>query len=459
MDIDQARVQDLVERPSESLAVEVKNWISPDDPEGKAKIVRSSLALRNHGGGFLVIGFNDKSLLPENHNQPSDVRAVFHPEKIQNLVARHSSEPFEVGVGFGVRYEGEFPVIVIPSGVRTPVAVKAGGLPTINVDDVYVRTLRSNVPATSKVGWKDWPNLVETCFDNREADIGRFFRRHLAGGGSLELQQLLAGFAITSPSESLDHQAQQLLDLGKARQEALSKERGIELPSAGWWDASLVIDGVQSDHSANIEFLRLLDSNNPSLTGWPVWLVSSNFADRSMRPHTVDGVWEAFISDRRHGLQYMRYDPKGRFVQRSMLIDDVSPAERNPNSLFDFAFPIQDCAEAIAVGLAFARALGCSVPIAEVSTCNLQFAFRWSGLRGRELSSWAHPRRYIGHSRRAYQDEVTISLVVAADTPPSAIGGLLAPAIEPLFNAFDGFQLGPSIIEDIATRVINRQRV
>jgi hypothetical protein len=41
----------MVERAGESLSVELKRWIDPDQPEGIAKIVKAALALRNHGGG------------------------------------------------------------------------------------------------------------------------------------------------------------------------------------------------------------------------------------------------------------------------------------------------------------------------------------------------------------------------------------------------------------------------
>ena len=58
MDIDYSRIQLLIERPSESLNVEVKTWIDPDKLEGQSKILKTALALRNRNGGYLVIGFN-----------------------------------------------------------------------------------------------------------------------------------------------------------------------------------------------------------------------------------------------------------------------------------------------------------------------------------------------------------------------------------------------------------------
>jgi hypothetical protein len=78
MNADQSRIDELLARLSESLTVEVKRWVSTDEPQGLSKIVRGALALRNRNGGYFVIGFDDKTLQPDIGNEPIDVRAAFH---------------------------------------------------------------------------------------------------------------------------------------------------------------------------------------------------------------------------------------------------------------------------------------------------------------------------------------------------------------------------------------------
>jgi len=90
--IDQTRIDDLVARPTESLNVEIKRWINPDEPEGAAIIARAALAIRNRNGGFLIVGFDDKTLQPDAGNEPGDVRTSFHIDKIQGIVSRYTSE-------------------------------------------------------------------------------------------------------------------------------------------------------------------------------------------------------------------------------------------------------------------------------------------------------------------------------------------------------------------------------
>lgn len=460
LEFDNSRVKALVERPSESLAVEIKTWFDPDSIEGQAKIVRATLALRNHDGGFFLIGFDDKSLLPDLGRVPADVKKAFHPDKIYSLVARFSSEPFEVVVEFVERDGVSFPVVVVPAGVRTPVAAKSDllveGKKLVAVGEVYVRTLNANRrPSSAKANWNDWPSIVDICFNNREADIGRFFRRHLTGLSAETLKQVLGVIG----DESADHlgttsKLQKFLDQGRHRFSETVVERSLTLPPTGFWEAALVLDGPVPQQELS-KFMNLLSASNPEYTGWPVWFSSSSFAREADRPHVFDGRWEALVaqSGGRH-IDFMQFDPKGAFYHLRALFDDLPLTNRSPapGTALDFALPVLDSAEAIAVGLAFAKAMGCAE-----DTCTLEFAFRWSGLRDRELTSWTYPGRYISPGRKAYQDEITLYQSVPLDTPPSAIGGLLTSMLPPLYALFSGFELGSKTIEDLSAQLVERR--
>jgi len=462
MQTDFIRIQELIDRPSESLAVEIKTWINPDKPEGQAKIVRAALALRNHGGGYLVIGFDDSTLKPSPIEVGWDVHDMFHVDKIQGLISRFASEPFEVAVGFGKRDDQYFPVLVIPAGIRTPVVAKSDLLvdskKIVATDDVYVRTLRSNnTPSTAKAAWKDWGQLVEICFDNREADIGRFLRRHLGGITPLALQQLATTLGGEIPQLSTEDRLTRLLDNGEKRFQELIEERNLELPKTGWWEVALIIDGDVPSHLATKEFLSLLDVSNPDFTGWPMWLDTRRFGDASTHPFINAGTWEALVNMRglwsRH-IDFMRLNPEGQFYLRWALQEDITDANDAPapNKAFDFSLPVTRCTEAIAVGLAFAKAMGCNP-----EQCALRFAFRWSGLKSRMLNSWVHPERMISSGHTAYQDRVTVFQQVPLDTPLSAIGGLLASMLKPLYSVFDGFELNANVTEDLSARLVERR--
>ena len=458
-------ISDLVRYPRESLSTEVKAWFDPSSPEGQAKIVRCALAMRNHDGGFLVVGFDNATGDPVVNDRPPDVRVAFHVDRVQGLITRFASESFEVLVHFVERDGGLFPVMEIPQGVRTPVVSKssladAAGRPLIRDNRIYVRTLdANNTPSSSEAIWKDWSRILETCFDNREADIGRFLRRHLSGLSASVLRDLAANLQQAVAHQESDEEAlRRVLTGGLGRFRQVVSERHLELPPHGSWEVAAFVKGERPAARPNLQFLGSLLSSNPNYTGWPVWLDSRNFGDLTARPYVATEAWEALIasfgSGRSDHLDFWRLSPTGEFYLYRAFQDDVSVSDRQPEPMtaFDFGLPVIRVAEAIGVALAYAKALGTSGAEAVVL-----LGFRWTGLQGRELSSWAQPLRDISPGRHAYRDEVFSNVVVPLETPTSAIHQFVDVATESLFEAFDGFRLSPTIVEDLTNRLFQRR--
>lgn len=457
---DSLRSQELVERPGESLSVELKRWIDPKCPEGEAKIVKTALALRNYGGGSLVIGFDNDSLEPDTNNAPQDVKVAFHIDVIQGLISKYASQPFEVTVEFPEREGQPYPVITVPPGVETPVAAKSdlrsGDRTLINVNDVYTRSLRANnMPSTTKATWKDWPDILKVCFDNREADIGRFLRRHLTGTNPQVVREFLETLTSDShPKATTEDCLRKYLQECEDRYSEVVEERQVQLPHHGAWEVGLLIDGDVPSHSASQEFLNLLRSSNPRHTGWPVWLDSGNFYDESTRPYVFKGAWEALLvfldSDVMNVIDFMRLSPEGRFYLRQAFEHDIrnSPDAPAPMTCLDFTLPIRRVAESVSVGIAFAKAMGC-----DPEKTQLAFGFQWSNLKGRQLVSWIEPMRHI-LPQRAYQDRAITFVVVPLETPPSAFGEFVNSAVQPLYEIFDGFSLKKTQVEYLTRRTI-----
>lgn len=459
MKTDFDQIQQLIQHPQESLSVELKTWIDPTEPDGIAKIVKTVIALRNHNGGYMVFGFNDKTLEPDCASVPPNLRELFHLDAIQSIITKYSSEPFEIRVEFPQRDGQEFPVIFVPPGVRTPVATKSslgsGNKPLIPGNTIYVRSLTVNdTPSTSQLTWKDLPSLIERCFDNREADIGRFIRRHL---GSLSSEQLYnVAAAITGnlqPEKSTKELLEEYFKEGEERFAEVLKERSLTVEEFGVWEVALLLVGQVPEHSPNRDFLNLLSANNPQYTGWPVWLDSRGFSEEA-RPYVSNDTWEALILGGPMSVEFMRLDPKGRFFLRRTLEDDVqrSPQSPEPRTALDFGLAIYRTAEAIAVGIAFAKAMAC--PSEETT---LAFAFKWTGLRGRYLSAWANPGRFMPVVHRAYQDTVVTQVTVPLETPLSALSQYVTQAIQPLFSVFEAFEMNSNVIEDLTRNLLERR--
>lgn len=53
------RLQDLLAYPREDLAIELKGWLDLRSEEDKANLAHAILALANHGGGYIILGFQE----------------------------------------------------------------------------------------------------------------------------------------------------------------------------------------------------------------------------------------------------------------------------------------------------------------------------------------------------------------------------------------------------------------
>ncbi|MEX0641611.1 MAG: ATP-binding protein [Pirellulales bacterium] len=177
--------------PTESEGVEFKQWIDPKRPEGIEKIAKAVIALRNQNGGWLIFGFDDD--LRVDPNRPQKIRRTYHPDVIQEIVTKYASVPFGIEVHFRKRKHDklEFVAVFVRPGVESPVACKRDLFleeehkkkrkKLLRRNAIYVRSVQANNRvSTTEVTLHDLDGLVKRCFDNREADIAGFIRRHFA---------------------------------------------------------------------------------------------------------------------------------------------------------------------------------------------------------------------------------------------------------------------------------------
>lgn len=202
--VKRSEISELLLAPSESLNFELKAWLNLESVVEQEKVARELIALRNQNGGILVFGFDDESLEPLALGRPKDVVAAYHQDKVQKVVKDFIEPPFEAKVHFAERDGQKYPVIEVPSGVLSPAIARRGG-EEIRQYAVYMRSVHNGLlSSTMPRSAEDWDSLMRICFDNREADIARFFRRHIAGIAR-EVQKMPE---LESPSAILDEGAQ-----------------------------------------------------------------------------------------------------------------------------------------------------------------------------------------------------------------------------------------------------------
>jgi hypothetical protein len=156
---------------------------------------------------------------------------------------------------------------------------------------------------------------------------------------------------------------------------------------------------------------------------------------------------------RRGHLDFAIFDPKGRFFLSRAFEDDLRLAEdvQKPNTIEIYvqAFRI---AEALAVGRAFSNALGAS------SETALSFAFRWSGIRNREIDLWAHrPAEFIS-AKPSRQEVSQCEVEIAASANDEEIIARSVDSLQKLVRPFGDINIPRQFLSDkIRTNLFNRQ--
>ena len=137
----------------------------------------------------------------------------------------------------------------------------------------------------------------------------------------------------------------------------------------------------------------------------------------------------------------------------SALEDDLS-GERGPTpgTQLDFLLQISRLAEILLRGLSFGRSLGCD----EAKT-SLVFAFRWSGLLGRRLTSWAEPMRSFFSRGTSSQDQLTTVVTLPLETAAASISPYVETAVKDLFALFGGMEFETRVIEDIVSKTASQR--
>ncbi|WP_022678343.1 helix-turn-helix domain-containing protein [Novosphingobium sp. B-7] len=450
---------------SEGLAFELKSWLDPTNPPHLQVIIRTLIALRNHGGGTLLIGFKDNGD-PRADDAPYDVEAQYHPDHIQEMVSRYASDPFEVRVELIDRGGRKHPRIDVPTGIRTPVRVKASlmqerdGAPValLTKGEIPTRTLTSNGrPSTvADCSKDDLDRMMQICFDNREADIARFIRRNLAGVGPAIAELMATAGLAPSPSDA--QLAAEFLDLGD-RHFAEEYDR-LQVPAQiaelrGWGgrEVAMVISPAPAGFRANHDFLRRMLSAVPRLSSYPPWLDTA-VGGLESEAKVRQGRWEAllYVTGMFDALTFEMFDPTGDFYERRLNLVDVI-ARRNkvtPRAVLGERQAITDVAEVFLTGLAFAGAMGVADRDHE-----LHWAFRWTGLQGRMVDAWfaGGPSRYVSVEDTSPVCQVSFP----ADTPATALVPLIEETMAPMFEMFRGYSTQTQQIDEMLTALVERR--
>lgn len=437
-------IQDLIDSPCRSLDVEYKSWRNLDHQEDRAELARDIAALANHGGGFVVFGFHEPTLLPDDTDP---FRTNCTPDRVAAIVLAYLDPPVRCEVSMPVSEAGAVhPVIRVAGHGTTPVCIRQDG-PVVAGAKLIERGayyLRKHGPAGS--GWsigvpapqsskieipQDWAPLIRRCVRRDRETLMGMLEATIEGRTAVPdpVQRLLtwhraarAAFLALTPRSPF---AESLTK----RHYALSYGFDLVRPE-------------MLEHAQLAERLRrtVFDIQTAFRSGWNMFDppyrrgVQARFVlDPASGDEETDFLETAWLRARNPNetSDFWRVSPRGlatiiRGYAEDVPQPDLQPPVR-PGTCLSPDVLTQEIAELVCHARAFSRMFG--------GVRRVTFRCEWWGLAGRELfdpdSRWPHRGPALGDHRVA---TVQVPLARLVEAWPETVAQLIAPvlrAVEP----------------------------
>jgi hypothetical protein len=446
-------LQELVRTPREDLDIELKQWMDITDKNVQAKMAKELLALRNHGGGYLVIGFKDEHPAVPDPARPANLDG-YSTDVFNNILKKYAEPPFHC-MSHVVAHPltGEtYPVIVVPGGAKVPVRCKsdsADGGKSIKLDTYYIR--RPGPESSPPQSGAEWDALLQSCMLNRKEELLSALSAVLSSGNT----SLLAGMPQPVPAHPFD-ELRTFRDAAVAKLEKLQQElapgSGARFEHGRYiLSARILGDLKPMSPNAMLEVLRAL----PRYTGWSPMNV---FNRPELAPYPQGDNIECWLGkakpdDAGHA-DFWRVSPDGKVTLIRGFQEDGPEFEApgyRPGEALELTLP----AWRIAEFLLRVKSLGEQIANGPF---RIQMIVEWDGLQGRRLMSH-------GGRRAIFDDHVAhdATYVTEVEVAPNEVDAALAPTVAkittPLLRRFSFFEPPRQFYEQELAKLLGRDFV
>jgi hypothetical protein len=443
-------LQDLLRAPHEDLHIELKRWMDPLDRVVQAKFAKELLALRNSGGGFLVIGFRDEHPAVPDPERPASLDS-FNTDVINNLIKKYAEPPFHC-VSHLVAHPitGElYPVIAVPAGARVPVRCKADspdGGRSIKIDTYYIRRPgpESNAPQSGA----EWDALLERCLLNRKDELVTTLSNLL---GVSRVGELMSVPSAAHPFAEL----RTFRDATIARLEELQGRLPPDDP-ARFQHGRYILSARILGELQQLSLRELVDALS-SLKRYTGWSPLNIFSRSELAPYAVeDDLIECWLgqSERRDvgHADFWRASTQGFITLARGFQEDGEMSHGSGSPGVGKGIELTLPPWRIAEYLLRIRELG---NVMAPNGFRIQLIVEWEGLADRRLFSHGHRRHlsdyHIAHSD--YRGEAEIS----SEEVDAALSQIIAGLTLPLYRRFSFFEPPAELFEQELGRLQNRE--
>ena len=438
-----SRFNDWLLNPTEALDFEVKRWLDPkNNIEDRGSIVKAVIALENHGGGFLLIGYkeNDVKQLVPDENRPENLED-FSTDAINGYLRNYAEPVFHVDVSIQSHPEsGEIFPLVRVHGISSVPVRTAKNTPNGKLanNTYYIR--RPGPASQAPVYGYEWDKLIERCVLKQRAEI----------------IETLKSFNLIS---DLNPDVSESQGLKSFRDESFAKWQKLnnDLPNGdpakieyGTFSFACQIIG-ESKNLDSVDILRNIEGLR-RYTGWPILVV---LHQPESKPYIDNGVIEASLMKINHPnpahADFWRVSPDGYvYLLRGYQEDSLealsqAPKQREPGTGLDLTIPVWRLAEFLLRVEELARAM-------YEPSFSISISCEWSGLKNRELFVFnSHRLLFDGH--RCKTDKVITEGLYTQEMIVELLPDVVKNLIKPLYQHFDFFTPPDNLYEQEITKM------
>jgi hypothetical protein len=438
------RLTDLVENPRETPDVELKDWLDlRGSQEHKAQLAKALLALANHGGGYLLIGFEDGPDPKRSERDEPSTLDGYSQDIINGIVQSYADPPFHCAVEHVVHSSGKsHPVVIVPGMHRVPIRAKKSGPDKKYVieNTIYIRRPgpRSEAPQSGR----EWDEVLARCLAARKDEFLTTIRNIVTGH--------VAESPLPDTNAALNGWIEESVETWRNLVSGLPQDDSRRCPHGYYWIA-YEIEG-DFPHPTNGDLLEKLSRSTSELSGWSPWWVPTR---KEIMPYPKGGVIECWLG-RENGrypveaphADFWRISSKGRgFLLRGYDEDGKWAQSRGfeQGTVFDVATPIRKIGESIINASLLAKNLGSTNTI-------ISFQVEYSGLAGRKLTSVSGDRR-LWQQLEAHENTIRLSTTVPLEAIDDNLVEILRPLLAPLYQCFSFFELKPDLVQTEVSRL------
>jgi len=381
----------LVDDPNETLSAEYKAQVDLETPLGRAKLARHIAALANHGGGHIVIGFDD-NLEPASPRPQLPSR-----DTIARVVKDYLVPVFQCDVRLLDDPQGQsYAVVIVPTHGPTPVCCRADGpqnssgkVQGINRGAYYIRKVGpESAPILTP---EEWTPLIRRCAMAERSSIL----------GAIELA-LRGGAAGPDAVSAMDRLENWDAAMAAAYLKGVAENGRPEIIAKSNYRFSYLIETsgeLPSPNGLSDMLRRVANELDPEIhTGWGAFHVFDGpLTPRSKTDPQLDGGELEFLemnlleADSGVGLMDVwRVSATGlASIERGYIEDTTWWKGTPPGAAFSPNQMAMGIAEVVRHATLMAREFGFATQV--------HFRCEWRGLKGRSLHDFHHRWMFQGH--------------------------------------------------------------